>query len=504
MAVEAELKLALPPGEHDRVARHPLLQRQALGPPREQVLHSTYYDTPDLDLLRQGVALRVRRDGERWIQTLKGGGGVSGGLHRRSEWEWPIPGAEPDYSVIDDPEAAVFLADPDLRGRIAALFVTEFRRTRWDLAPPGGGRVELALDLGEVRSSHGSAPISELELELKSGAVPGLYEIGIALARDLPLTIENRSKAQRGYAFYRNQPPPSRSAPNLALGRETPIGEAHAATLEAGLAHLQANESAILAGDGQEAVLQLRAAMEGLVSVLGLFEPLIPEHPGLLEDLEWLERRLAPVHYWIALTETGIAPLLRACPDCAGLERLAVHCAGQRDQRLEELRLALRSPRQTLLVLTLGHRIAARSWEQAAAAEMLEAPLGPRADAALERLGRQLRRRGRQVRDLKTQERRTLRLDAARLRHACHVLAGLYPEPARLHQMAALERLQESLEAVRDTDRATALLDELPAYLEEDLRPLLEENLAFHRRTWLDAAERAWRDQRGQERFWQT
>jgi inorganic triphosphatase YgiF len=213
MAVEAELKLALPPGEHDRVVHHPLLRRLASGPPREQVLHSTYYDTPELDLLRQGVALRVRRDGERWIQTLKGGGGVSGGLHRRSEWEWPLPGAEPDYSVINDPEAAGFLADPDLRGRIAPLFVTEFRRTRWDLAPPGGGRVELALDLGEVRSSHGSAPISELELELKSGAVPSLYEIGIALVRDLPLTIENRSKAQRGYAFHRPQPQPRRDSP---------------------------------------------------------------------------------------------------------------------------------------------------------------------------------------------------------------------------------------------------------------------------------------------------
>ena len=52
-------------------------------------VHSVYYDTPERDLLRAGLALRLRSDGARWLQTLKTGGQAAAGLHLREEWEWP-------------------------------------------------------------------------------------------------------------------------------------------------------------------------------------------------------------------------------------------------------------------------------------------------------------------------------------------------------------------------------------------------------------------------------
>ena len=69
MATETELKLLLAPAALERLSRHPLLSAADGQPPVP--LLSTYYDTPTLELAEARVALRVRRQGERFIQTLK-------------------------------------------------------------------------------------------------------------------------------------------------------------------------------------------------------------------------------------------------------------------------------------------------------------------------------------------------------------------------------------------------------------------------------------------------
>mgnify|MGYP000107532640 CR=1 FL=1 len=87
MPVETELKLTLSPADVPRLLRHRLLASQAKDRPRRQTLLNIYYDTPDLQLHRQRVALRLRRTGKRWVQTIKMQGRAVGGLHQRPEWE---------------------------------------------------------------------------------------------------------------------------------------------------------------------------------------------------------------------------------------------------------------------------------------------------------------------------------------------------------------------------------------------------------------------------------
>ena len=94
---EIELKLALPQDAGatlvQTLARTPLLagcQR------RRQPLLNVYYDTPDHQLLRHGMVLRLRRVGSgtsaTWLQTLKTGDGGASALSRRGEWESRLPG----------------------------------------------------------------------------------------------------------------------------------------------------------------------------------------------------------------------------------------------------------------------------------------------------------------------------------------------------------------------------------------------------------------------------
>ena len=90
MAVEVELKLSVDPEALAALRRHPAIARWARGPWRTTRIASTYFDTPAGELRSAGVALRVRRIGRRWLQTVKNEGSQLAGLSTRSEFEWPL------------------------------------------------------------------------------------------------------------------------------------------------------------------------------------------------------------------------------------------------------------------------------------------------------------------------------------------------------------------------------------------------------------------------------
>ena len=169
------------------------------SPAVEQQLTSRYYDTPDCALRRHGMALRLRHEDGRWVQTLKSGGRVKDGLSARMELDQPSDGATLDFSGVPDAALRALLESPEVGPRLVHRFTTDFRRTAQRLDYPDGTVVELALDRGEVRAGDAVAPLSELELELLSGNPDRLRELGSLLRRLLPLAPEGLSKAERGY-----------------------------------------------------------------------------------------------------------------------------------------------------------------------------------------------------------------------------------------------------------------------------------------------------------------
>ena len=67
---EIELKFLVP-----RAARARVLAEMARGSgsPERKTLSASYFDTDDRRLARAGMAWRLRREGRRWVQTLKAG-----------------------------------------------------------------------------------------------------------------------------------------------------------------------------------------------------------------------------------------------------------------------------------------------------------------------------------------------------------------------------------------------------------------------------------------------
>jgi len=203
MATETELKLLIEPAAMEQLSQHALLK--AAGGQEAQWLYNTYYDTPALELAAAKVALRVRRQGEQFIQTLKTRGQSVDGLHQRGEWEWMLPDETLDPALlVGDIWPSGLPAAQTLS--LLPVFTTDFRRQLWWLTF-NGAEIEVALDRGEVicdcpDGRRLTDPISELELELKSGPAEALFELARQLGEDTALQPGDISKAQRGYRLF--------------------------------------------------------------------------------------------------------------------------------------------------------------------------------------------------------------------------------------------------------------------------------------------------------------
>jgi triphosphatase len=96
MQVERELKFSLTPAAVRRVAR----QVRPAGAWRRRMVSNVYYDTANQRLRRAGVALRLRRDGARHLQTLKAETSGAAGFSARAEWEMPAPRGRLDVGAF--------------------------------------------------------------------------------------------------------------------------------------------------------------------------------------------------------------------------------------------------------------------------------------------------------------------------------------------------------------------------------------------------------------------
>lgn len=175
---------------------------------QEKRLSNSYFDTNELTLRQNRIALRTRGtkvsgEPENFEQTIKTSGTVIAGLHQRPEYNVDIDNAKPTLSLFPD---SIWQAKTDLvqlQKQITELFSTNFTRHTW-LVNIDNSQVEVAFDCGEVaREGHSTKPrIFEVELELVSGDTQALFVLTKLLFSQLALRPGQLTKAARGYALY--------------------------------------------------------------------------------------------------------------------------------------------------------------------------------------------------------------------------------------------------------------------------------------------------------------
>ena len=230
MQKETEIKLRVSRETLAALREHPLLKKRNKSGWERRELFNQYFDTPERDLAAAKVALRLRRDGEEVIQTLKTRGTSVAGLSERNEYDWTLAKAKLDLKKLDGECWPEQLAQLDKK-TIKPVFTTDFIRERAEIAWGRGKAkvvIEAALDLGKVIVGKQSEEICELELELREGDPAALLELAAELAEKLPLMPCDISKAERG---YRLSDPASYalSLPAPELIAETPLDDAFTA-----------------------------------------------------------------------------------------------------------------------------------------------------------------------------------------------------------------------------------------------------------------------------------
>ena len=187
---EQELKLHVPAATRQAVQKE-VKQREAT----RIRLHAMYFDTPERELARARIAIRLRQEGNDWVQTLK-----MPGINAitRIEMNHPRPGPVLDLSVYAGTEVEAALSA--IKGELGLRYETDVLRllrkvrTRY-------GTVELAYDTGILRAGALELPISELEFELVSGRPAAIFAVARGWQQRHSLVLDPRSKSERGDAL---------------------------------------------------------------------------------------------------------------------------------------------------------------------------------------------------------------------------------------------------------------------------------------------------------------
>ena len=480
ISTEIELKLALDAAQMPLLLRHPALRPLRRGRTRTARLASTYFDSPDFRLHRGEVALRVRRIGRRWVQTLKGPprAAAGAGLHARAEYEWPLPGPAIDLSRLAATPWKRLVAKV-AEGGLVPCCTTDFERRTVDLEFPDGTTAQLCVDRGEIRAVYGGrvrrVPIAEVEIELTRGDEANLFRLAVALAADLPLAVLTESKSERGYALRRGLPSrvasPVRAA-KVTLAADATVADALGAIGRECLHQIAANAGGVVADDDVEWIHQMRVGTRRLRSCLSLMAPFASRDllDPVIAEVKWLADILGKARDWDVFVTETLPPLsawfVRDAGSAPGIKRVRERATRHRLAARKNARAAVSSPRLQRLLLAAG--FACTPSQLAALAAPPATERADQAEGARSFAVKLLARRHRKFAGLAAtlvqagnEERHAARIAAKRLRYGAEFFAPLFPGKRTRTYLETLAAAQDALGQFNDAVTAAALASKL-------------------------------------------
>jgi inorganic triphosphatase YgiF len=449
-STETELKFQLDPHSFQKLLADPAyFSDQSVA--RDQV--STYFDTVRHALQRAGLSLRIRRIGDRRIQTVKTESAETANLFVRSEWERDVAGDTPEIDGLT--EALSNAMNEAGEDGIVPLFSIRVTRTAVVLTR-AGSRIEMVADRGAITADGRKDAICEIELELLEGDPAQLFSIAREIALYVPLKLGTRSKSARGYALLANRSREAIKADPVRLIADMPVAEAFTAIMNACLHHFRLNEDELERTGAVEPLHQARVALRRLRSALSVFRPMIKgtDLDRLKTELTWLSSLFGDVR--------NVDVMIDRVHDVQALRTL--HAA--RRERYDNLSKALASPRTRMLMIDLAEWVSTGRWRNDDdVSDIRDLPVSVYSAKVLDKLRRRIKKRSHELAGVGEEARHEVRILAKKLRYSGEFFASLYQtaKGRRRHEifLKTIEKVQSALGNLNDLSTGRALLIEL-------------------------------------------
>jgi len=164
-------------------------------------MNAIYYDTSDLSLKKNKIALRTRREGKEIYATLKWGGSESAGLHKREEINILVN----NETIKDKINIELFkglniyskLQNIIKNNKLVKLFETKVVR-EIAIMKVGETEIEFVYDNGNIFTENKNDRISEIEMELIQGSEKELLKFGNMISEKFNIQASSVSKFERG------------------------------------------------------------------------------------------------------------------------------------------------------------------------------------------------------------------------------------------------------------------------------------------------------------------
>ncbi len=308
---EIELRFLVPQARLKGLMRQVKVKSSEITP-----MSAHYFDTPKQQLAKHGIGLRIRREGEEWVQTIKAGGdGIAARLEHNLTLDNELVQAMlatdsllPNLAIYKETAIAPALADFKLKKlnkkltrqyltdveRITRLLIDEDQKEGID-EQDQTSLIEVAYDYGKIIHGNDASQvqsIQEIEFELVSGDLDFLFATAKVWCKRYKLCLSTVTKAERGGLLvngYDYSAAVKANVKPLSFEQDISLPAFIRAAVHNCLLQILPNSSAIAAGSqDNEHVLQLRVGIQRLRSALKAFkkfsEQINPEWLAILKQ----------------------------------------------------------------------------------------------------------------------------------------------------------------------------------------------------------------------------